>query len=592
MSHFLIGIKSSQVAISMNDEQPGQMLSLSSEKGKLNIESQEYNGSVFSTEKECWGILGVYSFVHRLYLAFVEEAKLVGNGAKGGAIYKIMKVNVIPIPCKDAIYVDEDNDCDKQLVEMIYTIYKIDNYYFSYTENITKKLQDQGPKIREFSHKYPDDVDTYFMFNSNVIESFKPLSSVLYDDLLLTVINGFIAIEPGCVIDGHSFRLIIISRRTIHNIGRRFNSRGIDENGDVANFVETEQILVTSSQEVYSYVQIRGSIPLKWTQTPTLKYDPKVNIIEDNNNVLFKTHMDMLKDRYTSVLCVNLIDKKKTQQRLGDAYERAILKSQNANIAFEWFDFHHECAKMKYQNLSKLVLKTIDFFMNNSYYGYTSEGRVINTQTGVIRTNCVDSLDRTNVVQSLYARRIIFLQLGLHDQLEDIIINSPFADFETIYKNIWADNANVLSREYSGTNAQKTDFTRTGKRTTRGAIDDLECSITRYYLNNFVDGYIIDCYKVTCGHYIPSLDVNCQQIMKTQSYSTFNKFAFGILVPIALISSIITYFSHSDCPITTTLGQFIIYFGTVAYVLIKKGTSFGRKFVNKSKFTINHTKKE
>lgn len=37
--------------------------------------------------------------------------------------------------------------------------------------------------------------------------------------------------------------------------------------------------------------------------------------------------------------------------------------------------------------------------------------------------------------------------------------------------------------------ALKTDFTRTGKRTMRGLIDDGTKSLHRYFINNFQDGY-------------------------------------------------------------------------------------------------------
>ncbi|KAF9402281.1 Phosphoinositide phosphatase sac1 [Mortierella sp. AD011] len=53
---------------------------------------------------------------------------------------------------------------------------------------------------------------------------------------------------------------------------------------------------------------------------------------------------------------------------------------------------------------------------------------------------------------------------------------------------VWADNADVVSRAYSGTGALKTDFTRTGKRTKSGALRDLQNSIVRYVKNNFLDG--------------------------------------------------------------------------------------------------------
>jgi hypothetical protein len=61
--------------------------------------------------------------------------------------------------------------------------------------------------------------------------------------------------------------------------------------------------------------------------------------------------------------------------------------------------------------------------------------------------------------------------------------------FEWLFKSVWADNADVISTQYSGTGALKTDFTRTGKRTYLGALHDLSNSVTRYYKNNFMDGF-------------------------------------------------------------------------------------------------------
>lgn len=43
---------------------------------------------------------------------------------------------------------------------------------------------------------------------------------------------------------------------------------------------------------------------------------------------------------------------------------------------------------------------------------------------------------------------------------------------EQIFREAWAENGNVLSRLYSGTDAMKNDFTKTGKRTLSGALMD------------------------------------------------------------------------------------------------------------------------
>ena len=53
---------------------------------------------------------------------------------------------------------------------------------------------------------------------------------------------------------------------------------------------------------------------------------------------------------------------------------------------------------------------------------------------------------------------------------------------------VWSDHANFISMAYAGTGALKTDFTRTGKRTRKGLLEDGWNSVMRYLKNNFFDG--------------------------------------------------------------------------------------------------------
>lgn len=56
----------------------------------------------------------------------------------------------------------------------------------------------------------------------------------------------------------------------------RYKRRGIDEDGNVANYVETEQILSFGEHQM-SFFQIRGSVPVFWSQ-PGYKYRPPPRI--------------------------------------------------------------------------------------------------------------------------------------------------------------------------------------------------------------------------------------------------------------------------------------------------------------------------
>ena len=68
---------------------------------------------------------------------------------------------------------------------------------------------------------------------------------------------------------------------------------------------------------------------------------------------------------------------------------------------------------------------------------------------------------------------------------------------------VWADHADVISKAYSGTGALKTDFTRTGKRSKEGALQDGINSLTRYMKNNFFDGNRQDAYDLFLGAWNP-----------------------------------------------------------------------------------------
>lgn len=76
------------------------------------------------------------------------------------------------------------------------------------------------------------------------------------------------------------FTFTLISRRCHYHVGTRFNTRGLDKFLRPANCVETEQIFQYNNK-LYSFIQIRGSIPIFWKQQVGLKYTPPVKILND-----------------------------------------------------------------------------------------------------------------------------------------------------------------------------------------------------------------------------------------------------------------------------------------------------------------------
>ena len=66
-----------------------------------------------------------------------------------------------------------------------------------------------------------------------------------------------------CSLNGKLFRWTVLSRRSTKMAGTRFNRRGTDPAGNVANFVETEQ-LVEHDDVITSFIQTRGKDLKTW----------------------------------------------------------------------------------------------------------------------------------------------------------------------------------------------------------------------------------------------------------------------------------------------------------------------------------------
>lgn len=129
------------------------------------------------------------------------------------------------------------------------------------------------------------------------------------------------------------------------------------------------------------------------------------------------------------------------------------------------------------------------------------EGKILAEQKGIIRSNCIDCLDRTNVTQCYLARKSLNSQLQRLGAISSTDCISMFnEDFET-FKTLWVQQGDELSLEYSGTFALKGDLVRYGKQTMLGLIRDGMSALSRYFLNNFQDGVRQDAVDLISGRY-------------------------------------------------------------------------------------------
>ncbi|KAJ1497988.1 hypothetical protein HMI56_005272 [Coelomomyces lativittatus] len=87
-------------------------------------------------------------------------------------------------------------------------------------------------------------------------------------------------------------------------IGLRYQRRGADHEGHVANFVETEQRMdvdTPTQTHTTSYLQLRGSVPLRWSQSgvsfhPEIQMDPRSSFLSQRR--VFSRHVHHLQSMY------------------------------------------------------------------------------------------------------------------------------------------------------------------------------------------------------------------------------------------------------------------------------------------------------
>lgn len=449
-----------------------------------------------ASRRKIWGIVGTIRLLACRYLIIITDAEMVGTIA-GHQIFKVVSTEVIPYTRSSLHLSEKQVQNNSTYLEMIKFVLSTPYFYFSYTYDLShtmQRLHNTNPEFLQMP--LHDRADLRFVWNAYLLQDL--VARPEQYKFCLPIIHGFVSLNT-VVVNGTAFNWGIVSRRSAHRAGTRLFSRGIDRNGNVSNYVETEQ-LVEVNGDRSSFVQTRGSIPLFWYQAPNLKYKPKPQLsLNEDHQTACARHFDVQIFHYGKQILVNLIDQRGPEAALEKAYREIVQRINNQNVRYESFDFHAECRRLRWDRLNVLLDRLAHDLEQMSYFLLLNDGTLLSAQDGVFRTNCIDCLDRTNVVQSMIAKKV------LNDALSKLKVLRKIEDHpsvEYLFKQVWADNADIISVQYSGTGALKTDFTRTGKRTKLGAMKDGLNSLTRYYKNNFTDGYRQDSLELFLGRYI------------------------------------------------------------------------------------------
>ena len=302
---------------------------------------------------------------------------------------------------------------------------------------------------------------------------------------------------------GRPFAFIIIARRSRHFAGTRYRKRGISWEGNCANEVEMEQLLISFGppDRIFSFKQIRASVPLRWTQdSHGLVPKPEIVIRHDDLELSATcAHFENLKTRYgCPILVVSLLGIHSSESELGTEYLNAIewlVAEKFMSIELTQFDLKEAASE-----IDDVLVPSFRMYAQGAKIAKELVKRVSwsdlggqKKQRGIVRTNCLDCLDRTNIFQYILGLECLnqqLIQLGVMESgLRPSWILPPgssSSDLLVLIESMYEATGDQLSFQYAGTAAHK-KYSSGQTDALYNSGREIFISLSRHYSSAFTD---------------------------------------------------------------------------------------------------------
>lgn len=319
-------------------------------------------------------------------------------------------------------------------------------FYFSRNFDISNVLKSHG--LAHSMDYTIDNQDKNFIWNANLVteiinwRSRIPAEEKDYFDgeFLTFVMRGFYKTQVVDMTDTLA-TITLVSRISAESKQNAFDLDGIDEDGRVPNFIETE-IIVTTNDFIFSYTQINGNVPLFWESSDgQLLYGRKLKLTKslEHTQAAFDRHFDNIASKYGVVSIVNLIKpRSESQESLANGYKTC---ADSKGIKITNVDYGSGLLTKTPHKL--LYLLKQDIYEFGAVVYNRNKGVYIGKQTGVLRISAFDSIERPNTVERLVSREVLELAAG---ELSGLDITSAFLN---VHDRLWSENYYWLERTYA-----------------------------------------------------------------------------------------------------------------------------------------------
>ncbi|XP_054569377.1 synaptojanin-1 isoform X2 [Eptesicus fuscus] len=432
----------------------------------LSSAEKEAIKGTYSKVLDAYGLLGVLrlnlgdTMLH--YLVLVTGCMSVG---------KIQESEVFRVTSTEFISLRADS-ADEDRISEVRKVLNSGNFYFAWSASGASLDLSLSAHRSVQEHT----TDNRFFWNQSLHLHLQHYG-VSCDDWLLRLMCG--GVEVRTIYAAHKqAKACLISRLSCERAGTRFNVRGTNDDGHVANFVETEQV-VYLDDSVSSFIQIRGSVPLFWEQPGLQVGSHRVRMSRgfEANAPAFDRHFRTLKTLYGKQIVINLLGSKEGEHMLSKAFQSHLKASEHAaDVQMVSFDYHQMVKGGKAEKLHSVLRPQVQRFLDYGFFHFDGND-VRRCQSGTVRTNCLDCLDRTNSVQAFLGLEMLAKQLealGLAEKPQLV------TRFQEVFRSMWSVNGDSISKIYAGTGALE------GKAKA-GKLKDGARSVTRTIQNNFFD---------------------------------------------------------------------------------------------------------
>jgi hypothetical protein len=477
-----------------------------------------------------WALLGFIRFTGAYYMLLVTKRSQVAM-LGGHNVYKIDETELIPLTTSESSPLKAEKHSEEaRYLAILNNLDLSRSFYFSYSYDITRTLQYNICRERKtyqdgIPQPFSRDYHSMFIWNHHLLA---PAAEALKNpyEWCLPIIHGYVD-QSKMSVYGRLVYITIIARRSRFFAGARFLKRGANDVGNVANDVETEQIVCEQSTTSFhsagptlhanphytSFVQHRGSIPLHWTQENTgvsPKPDIELNLVDPFYSAA-ALHFDNLFERYGApVYVLNLVKSRERtprESKLLKEFTNAVtylnqFLPADKKLIYKAWDMSR-AAKSRDQDVIETlesiagdIIPKIGFFKN----GNDVESG-LQLQNGVARTNCIDCLDRTNAAQFVIGKRALGYQLHALGVIDETAVEYD-TDAVNLFTNMWHDHGDTIAIQYGGSHLVNTMATYRKINQWSSHSRDMVESFKRYYNNSFLDAQRQEAYNLFLGNYI------------------------------------------------------------------------------------------